>query len=275
MSDFQARYPERIVCLTEETTELLYLLGEQDRIVGISGFTVRPSRARREKPKVSAFTSARYERILDLQPDLVIGFSDLQADIAAELIRRGINVLVMNQRSITQILDMILTLSSMVGAARRGQHLVDQYSARLMEVQLQVSGFLRENPQAVRPRVYFEEWDEPMISAIRWVSELITVAGGVDCFAELGRMSHGKDRIIAESQRVIDADPQIIIGSWCGKKFRADKVAARPGWERVEAVKQGRLYEIKSANILQPGPAALTDGLEQLHEIMMDFYQNS
>ena len=275
MSILRARYPERIVCLTEETTELLYLLGEQDRIVGISGFTVRPAQARREKPKVSAFTSARYERILDLQPDLVIGFSDLQADIAAELIRRGVNVLVMNQRSLSQILDMILTLSSMIGAAERGQALVDGYAQRLSEIEAQTDRHLQAHPHSARPRVYFEEWDEPMISAIRWVSELVGVAGGQDCFAELGRMSHGKDRIIADPQRVIDADPQIIIGSWCGKKFRPDKVAARSGWDRIDAVRHGRLYEIKSANILQPGPAALTDGLEQLHQIMMAYYGES
>ncbi|MGQ7846498.1 cobalamin-binding protein [Granulosicoccus sp. 3-233] len=272
MTAFKAHYPERIVCLTEETTELLYLLGEQDRIVGISGFTVRPAQARREEPKVSAFTSARYERILELEPDLVIGFSDLQADIAAELIRRGVNVLVMNQRSIAQILDMILTLSAMVGAAERGQALVARYAARMSAIEAKTNRCLQAHPQRARPRVYFEEWDEPMISAIRWVSELIDVAGGQDCFAELGRMSLGKDRIIADPQRVIDANPQIIIGSWCGKKFRPDKVAGRAGWDRIDAVKQGRLHEIKSANILQPGPAALSDGLEHLHRIMMDFY---
>ena len=275
MNDFKARHPERIVCLTEETTELLYLLGEQDRIVGISGFTVRPAQARREKPKVSAFTSARYERILDLKPDLVIGFSDLQADIAAELIRCGVNVLVMNQRSVAQILDMILTLSAMVGATERGQALVDSYTARLSSIQARVLACLQAHPRMARPRVYFEEWDEPMISGIRWVSELVEIAGGQDCFAELGRMPLGKDRIIAEPQRVIDANPQIIIGSWCGKKFRPDKLAARAGWQRIDAVKHGRLHEIKSANILQPGPAALSDGLEHLHRIMLDYYDEA
>lgn len=275
VSVYSGSYPERIVCLTEETTELLYLLGEQDRIVGISGFTVRPVEARRDKPKVSAFTSAKYERILDLQPDLVIGFSDLQADIAAELVRRGVNVLIMNQRSIAEILNMILTVSSMVGASDRGQLLVDQYAARLADIDTRAGECRARRLQPARPRVYFEEWDEPMISAIRWVSELIGVAGGQDCFSELGRMSHGKDRIIADPQTVIDADPQIIIGSWCGKKFRPDKVADRPGWDRIDAVRNGRLYEIKSPNILQPGPAALTDGLEQLHDIMMGFYDTS
>lgn len=260
-----ARYPERIVCLTEETTETLYLLGEQSRIVGISGFTVRPPEARKEKPKVSAFTSAKIDRIVALKPDLVIGFSDLQADIAASLIREGVNVLVMNHRSVPEILDMILMLSSMVGAEERGVELVEGYQKRIDSVTQAASAFTS------RPRVYFEEWDEPMISAIRWVSELITIAGGDDCFAELGLMSHGKDRIIADPQRVIDANPQIIVGSWCGKKFRPERVAARPGWDVIDAVKHQQLFEIKSPNILQPGPAALTDGLDQLHEIFSQF----
>jgi len=258
-------YPERIVCLTEETTETLYLLGEQDRIVGISGFTVRPPIARKEKPKVSAFTSAKIDRILELNPDMVLGFSDLQADIAAELIRRGVNVMVMNHRSVSEILDMILMLSAMVGASDRGQHLVDDYQRRINNITQAAAKF------STRPKVYFEEWDEPMISAIRWVSELISLAGGDDCFEELGKMSHGKDRIIAESQTVIDANPDIIIGSWCGKKFRPERVAERAGWDAINAVKNNRLFEIKSPNILQPGPAALTDGLDQLHQIMSEF----
>ena len=260
-----ARYPERIVCLTEETTETLYLLGEQDRIVGISGFTVRPPEVRKEKPKVSAFTSAKIDRIIDLKPDLVLGFSDLQADIAAALIREGVNVLVMNHRSVPEILDMILMLSAMVGAGDRGIALVKGYEERIEATRIAAAKFKR------RPRVYFEEWDEPMISAIRWVSELVTIAGGDDCFIELGLMPLGKDRIIADSARVIDANPEIIIGSWCGKKFRPEKVAARAGWEVIDAVKNGKLFEIKSPNILQPGPAALTDGLDQLHQIMQSF----
>lgn len=260
-----ARYPERIVCLTEETTETLYLLGEQDRIVGISGFTVRPPEARKEKPKVSAFTSAKIDRIVDLKPDLVIGFSDLQADIAAALIREGVNVLVMNHRSVPEILDMILMLSATVGAEDKGKLLVNEYQERIEKIRQSASLFAR------RPRVYFEEWDEPMISAIRWVSELITIAGGDDCFVELGLKSHGKDRIIADAQSVINANPEIIIGSWCGKKFRPEKVAARAGWDVIDAVKNKQLFEIKSPNILQPGPAALTDGLDQLHEIFCQF----
>jgi iron complex transport system substrate-binding protein len=263
-----ARYPERIVCLTEETTETLYLLGEQDRIVGISGFTVRPPQARKEKSKVSAFTSAKINRIIALKPDLVLGFSDLQADIAAALIRKGINVLVMNQRSVAEILDMILMLSAMVGASERGAALVRDYEHRIEQVKLATADFKR------RPRVYFEEWDEPMISAIRWVSELVNIAGGEDCFVDLGMMPLGKDRIIADSGRVISANPQIIIGSWCGKKFRPEKVCARAGWETIDAIKNGQLFEIKSPNILQPGPAALSDGLDQLHQIMLNFNTN-
>ena len=260
-----ARYPERIVCLTEETTETLYLLGEQDRIVGISGFTVRPPQARKEKPKVSAFTSAKIDRIIALKPDLVLGFSDLQADIAAALVRKGINVFVMNQRSVAEILDMILMLSAMVGAGERGVALVRHYEHRIGQVKQAAADFKH------RPRVYFEEWDEPMISAIRWVSELVNIAGGEDCFADLGMMPLGKDRIIADSGRVICANPQIIIGSWCGKKFRPEKVSARAGWAAIDAVKNGQLFEIKSPNILQPGPAALSDGLDQLHQIMRDY----
>jgi len=257
-----ASYPERIVCLTEESTETLYLLGEQDRIVGISGFTVRPPEARVEKPKVSAFTSAKTDRIMDLNPDLIIGFSDLQADIAAELIRLGANVLIMNHRSVQEILNMILTLSSMVGAHEKGRALVDGYMQRLDAASVSAKQLTH------KPRVYFEEWDEPMISAIRWVSELIGFAGGTDCFEELGVMPHGKDRIIAESQTVIDANPDVIIGSWCGKKFRPNKVRERPGWGAITAVKNDHLYEIKSPYILQPGPAALTEGLDQLQDII-------
>jgi iron complex transport system substrate-binding protein len=256
------KFPERIVCLTEETTELLYLLGEQDRIVGISGFTVRPPEARRDKPKVSAFTSAKTDRIVDLQPDLVIGFSDLQADIAAELIRMGVNVLITNQRSVQEILDTILTVSSMVGAHEKGRLLVDEYVERLTQAQATADAL------PYKPSVYFEEWDEPMISAIRWVSELIAYAGGTDCFAQLGLKSHAKDRIIADSQMVINANPDIIIGSWCGKKFRADKLKQRPGWSAIKAVQSVELHEIKSPYILQPGPAALTEGLEQLQTII-------
>lgn len=261
-TNWRAGYPERIVCLTEETTETLYLLGEQDRIVGISGFTVRPPEARKTKPKVSAFTSAKIERIVELKPDLVIGFSDLQADIAKDLVAAGINTLVFNQRSVQEILSMILTLSGIVGCADKGQALVEGYVNRLHTIQAAGNALPRT------PRVYFEEWDDPMISAIQWVSELISIAGGEDVFSHLGKESHAKHRILATGQLVIDANPDVIIGSWCGKKFRPEKVAARTGWKSVTAVRNNELHEIKSPLILQPGPAALTDGLDELHRII-------
>ena len=254
-----ATYPLRIVCLTEETTETLYLLGEDARIVGISGFTVRPPRARREKPKVSAFTSAKIEKIVDLKPDLVLGFSDLQADIAAELIRAGIEVHVFNHRSVAEILRMIATLGGMVGCSGKAAELVEKLEAGIEAVRLSAAKFPR------RPRVYFEEWDEPQISGIAWVSELVGIAGGDDVFPELARESLGKNRIIADPLEVPRRAPQVIFGSWCGKKFRPESVAARAGWSEVPAVRDGHLYEVKSSIILQPGPAALTDGLAELH----------
>lgn len=256
--------PRRIVCLTEETTETLYLLGEQDRIVGISGFTVRPPQARREKPKVSAFTSARIERIVELKPDLVLGFSDLQADIAATLIRNGIEVHVFNQRSIAQILDFIRMLGGMIGAHDRAVALAATLERNVDAVRAAAARL------PSRPRVYFEEWDDPMISAIRWVSELIDVAGGENCFPELAAHAGGAQRIIADPQEVVRRAPDVIIGSWCGKKFRPEKVAARAGWSAIPAVVTGRLREIKSAEILQPGPAALTDGLAALQRVIGD-----
>jgi iron complex transport system substrate-binding protein len=261
----KSKYPERIVCLTEETTETLYLLGEEDRIVGISGFTVRPPRARKEKPKVSAFTSAKIDRIIALEPDLVLGFSDLQADIAAELIRRGVTVLVFNHRSVQEILSMIRTLGAMVGAGQRADELVGVYENNIDHSLVRAAELPR------RPKVYFEEWDTPQISGIRWVSELITIAGGDDIFPELAVCPDGKSRIIGDPEEVIRRAPDIIIGSWCGKKFRPEKVAARRGWDAIPAVQNGDLYEIKSAEILQPGPAALTDGLEQLREIIANW----
>ena len=252
-------YAERIVCLTEETTETLYLLGEERRIVGISGFTVRPARARREKPKVSAFTSAHIGKIVALRPDLVLGFSDLQADIAAELIRRGIAVHLFNQRSVAQILQMMAMLGGLIGCQTQAQALVARIETGLQAIRSSAAQFTR------RPRVYFEEWDSPQISAIGWVSELIGVAGGIDCFAELGRESLGKNRIIADPLEVPRRAPDIIFGSWCGKKFRPETVRARPGWGEVPAVRDGQVFEIKSPLILQPGPAALTEGLSALH----------
>jgi len=260
-----ARYPERIVCLTEESTETLYRLGEERRIVGISGYTVRPPRARREKPRVSAFLSARTEKILELKPDLVIGFSDLQADIARDIAKAGLNVLIFNQRSVQEILDMILALSSLVGAAEKGLQLIAELEAGLAEIRTSAARL------AKKPKVYFEEWDQPMISAIRWVSELVEIAGGVDVFSELSRSQAATGRIIGEPGEVIRRQPDVILGSWCGKKFRPERVAARPGWESIPAVKNGELHEIKSADILQPGPAALTDGVRRIHEILRQF----
>jgi iron complex transport system substrate-binding protein len=254
-----ARTPTRIVCLTEETTETLYLLGEDARIVGISGFTVRPPRARREKPRVSAFTSAKIDKILALKPDLVLGFSDLQADIAATLIRAGIEVHVFNHRSVDEILRMIGTLGGLVGNVAGAEALIGELEAGIEAVRLRAARFPR------RPRVYFEEWDEPQISGIRWVSELVDIAGGDDCFPELARESLGKNRIIADPLEVPRRAPDVIFGSWCGKKFRPETVAARAGWSDVPAVRNGHLYEIKSSIILQPGPAALTDGLTAMH----------
>jgi iron complex transport system substrate-binding protein len=257
-----ARLPERIVCLTEETTETLYLLGEERRIVGISGYTVRPARARREKPRVSAFLTAKTDRILELRPDLVVGFSDLQADIARDLARAGLNVLIFNQRSVDEILSMILTLAALVGAEARGRRLVAELEAGLAEIRARAASF------PVRPRVYFEEWDEPMISAIRWVSELIGIAGGDDVFPELARSQAAAGRTIADPAEVLRRAPEVILGSWCGKKFRPERVAARAGWSDVPAVRDRELHEIKSADILQPGPAALTDGVRRIHAVL-------
>ncbi len=257
--------PQRIVCLTEETTEWLYLLGEETRIVGISGYTVRPRRARDEKPKVSAFLSAKIDKILALQPDCVFGFSDLQADIASALIRHGVQVTVFNQRSVTEIFSMLCQVAAMVGQAERGLALLADMREGLAKIQDAAAALPR------RPRIYFEEWDEPHISAIAWVSELMGIAGGDDCFPELAKESLGKHRIIASGDEVVRRAPDIIVGSWCGKKFRAEKVAARAGWENVPAVKNRQLFEVKSADILQPGPAALTDGVTQLHHIVMNW----
>ena len=261
--------PQRIVCLTEETTEWLYLLGQEARIVGISGYTVRPRRAREEKPKVSAFLSAKIDKILALEPDCVFGFSDLQADIAAALIRAGVQVTIFNQRSVAQIFDMLAQVAATVGAADKGQALLLHYRERLAQMDQAAQAQIASGKR--RPRVYFEEWDEPAISGIRWVSELVQIAGGDDCFAELAAQPLGKDRIIADPLEIARRAPDIIIGSWCGKKFRPEKVAARPGWQDVPAVRDGQLFEIKSPDILQPGPAALTDGAEQLHRIVMDW----
>jgi iron complex transport system substrate-binding protein len=256
------RHPRRIVCLTEEPTEILYRLGEQERIVGISGFTVRPPEARREKPKVSAFTSAKIDRILALEPDLAIGFSDIQADIARELIRAGVEVWISNHRSVEGILGYTARLGAMVGAADRAGALVAEMEAAIATARRLAEALPR------RPRVYFEEWDEPMISAIRWVSELIGIAGGEDTFPEKAAASLARERIVADPDEVIARAPDLILGSWCGKKFLPARVCARPGWDSIPAIANRQVYEIKSAIILQPGPAAILDGLPILSRLI-------
>jgi iron complex transport system substrate-binding protein len=253
-------YPQRIVCLTEETTETLYLLGEQNRIVGVSGYTARPPEARL-KPKVSAFTSAKFDKILALNPDLVLAFSDLQADIVRELTVRGLNLVVFNQRSIREILQMMLTLSKIVGVPEKGSALIESLRSGLRQIADAGSRF------AHRPRVLFEEWHEPLISGIQWVEELIEIAGGNPVFPELRHCAAGSDRIIDPS-KVLDRDPEVIIASWCGRKVNKDFIASRPGWSSLSAVRNRHIYELKSTYILQPGPAALTEGVRQLHTII-------
>lgn len=257
--------PRRIVCLTEEPTEVLYALGEQDRIVGISGFTVRPPRARKEKPKVSAFTSANIDRILALDPDFAIGFSDIQADIARELVKAGVEVWISNHRSVAGILAYVRRLGALVGAVHEADTYAGALEAHVESVRVQAAALPH------RPRVYFEEWDDPPITGIRWVAELIRIAGGEDVFPERAAESLAKHRILADPMEVVRRAPDIILASWCGKKFQPGKVAARDGWDAIPAVRDGALHEIKSPIILQPGPAALTDGLDALHAVIRDW----
>lgn len=259
------RLPERIVCLTTEPTEVLYLLSEQARIVGISGYTTRPAIARKEKPKVSAFTSAKIDKILDLKPDLVLGFSNLQADIAAALIRAGVEVHIFNQRSIEEVLRMITTVGLLVGASEKASKLIAELEHTIAQVKETASYLPR------KPKVYFEEWDEPMICSIRWVAELIDIAGGEDCFPELTQFHSATDRTLQDAHQVVERQPDIIIGSWCGKKFQPEQVMARPNWHTIPAVKNGFVVEIKSADILQPGPALITHGLKQLQTIIQQW----
>jgi iron complex transport system substrate-binding protein len=253
-------YPRRIVCLTEETTETLYLLGEGDRVVGISGYTVRPPEAR-QKPKVSSFLHARYEKIEALAPDLILAFSDLQADITTELVRRGYPVFTFNQRSVAEILQMIRVLGGIIGVPAKAETLAARLGAGLETIRQAASAFPR------RPRVYFEEWDHPLISGIQWVEELIEIAGGDPVFPQLRHARLGKDRIVT-SEQVIAAQPDVIIGSWCGKPVRPGRIRARPGWDVIPAVRDGHIDEIKSTYILQPGPASLTEGVARLHRII-------
>lgn len=258
---------QRIVCLTTETVEVLYALGVQDRIVGISGYTTRPAIARKEKPKISAFTTAKLDRILDLKPDLVLGFSNLQAEIASTLIKVGVEVHVFNQRSVDEILRMILTTGMLVGELDKVQSLIAELKKTIM--------LARENAKLLprRPIVYFEEWDEPMMSSIRWAAELVEIAGGADCFPELMTQHSAANRIVTP-QQVLSRMPDIIIGSWCGKKFQPEQVMARPGWENIPAVQNGFVREIKSADILQPGPSVITHGLMQLQHIIQQWSAN-
>jgi iron complex transport system substrate-binding protein len=247
--------PDRIVCLTEETVETLYLLGQEHRIVGVTGYAVRPKRVRQEKPRVGAFTSADIPKILALRPDLVLTFSDLQADIAADLIRQGIEVMAFNQRDVAGILRMVRMLGRLTDCTDRAEALAQSYETRIATLRAQAPDH--------RPRVYFEEWDDPMITGIGWVSDLIDIAGGTDCFAHLRHEQSAQNRIVM-SQDVINAAPDVIVASWCGKKVRPEKIAARPGWDTLPAVAHDRIFEIKSPLILQPGPAALSDGLDAL-----------
>lgn len=258
------RLPERIVCLSTETVEVLYALGEARRIAGISGYTVYPPAARKEKPKVFAFTSGDLERILAVRPDLVLCFSDLQADIARDLVKAGVAVHVFNQRSVEDILAMIATVGRLVGAEARAGALIAELEELIARTRAAADALPR------RPRVYFEEWDEPPISGIRWVSELIAIAGGEDIFAELATRPSARDRILADPLEAARRAPELIIGSWCGKRFRAEKLAARPGWEAVPAVRTGRLHEIKSAIILSPGPVAIREGLPALAALIAE-----
>jgi iron complex transport system substrate-binding protein len=253
-------YPQRIVCLTEETTETLYLLGQGDRIVGVSGYTVRPPEARL-KPKVSAFINAKFDKIIALKPDLVLAFSDLQADLCAELVRRGMNVVVFNQRSLAEILQMIAMLGGLIGCQREAEQLADRLSADLDRIAESAARFPR------RLRVFFEEWDEPLISGIRWVEELVAIAGGAPIFPELANAGLAKDRIV-DAAEVARRDPEVIFASWCGKKVKKATIRERPGWGATAAVRADRIFEIKSTYILQPGPASLTDGVRQMHAIL-------
>lgn len=253
-------YPSRIVCLTEETTETLYLLGEGDRVVGVSGYTVRPPEAR-QKPKVSSFLHARFEKIEALQPDLILAFSDLQADITTELVKRGHTVFTFNQRSVAEILQMIRVLAGIVGVAEKGERLSRDLEAGLDRIRDTSRAWPR------RPRVYFEEWDDPLISGIQWVEELVEIAGGDPVFPDRRQARLAKDRIVT-SEQVIAAAPDVIVGSWCGKPLRPERITSRSGWETIPAVRNGHVYEVKSAFILQPGPAALTEGVRQLHQFL-------
>lgn len=257
--------PSRIICLTEEPTEMLYLLGEEDRIVGISGFTMRPARARKEKPKVSTFIDAQFEEIIDLKPDLVIGFSDIQAEIAKELISRGITVWINNHRSVEDILKMMVQLGALVGKRAQAEEIVDGVQRQISKISNDVASWPK------KPKVYFEEWFDPLITGIQWVAEIVRIAGGEDVFPEMSNQSLAKNRIIADPDTVIPKNPDIILASWCGKKFKKDKLVTRPGWDQIRAVQTDQIFEIESEIILQPGPASVMEGIPLLHKIFSDW----
>ena len=264
---FEAKFPQRIICLTEEGTEILYAINQQHRLVGISGFTRRPKHARKEKPKVSNFIDANFDAILELKPDLVVGYSDLQRDIASELIKNGVNVFIFNHRSINETLSMVLQFCSLIGNELEGKKLVETYISNLNNASKESKTF------PFRPKVFFEEWNDPLILSIQWVSELVEICGGDLIFPELAKESMAKDRII-NPNLVIEKNPDIIIGSWCGKKFKPEKVRARNGWDKINAVKNNQLYEIKSEIILQPGPACLTDGIKEIQTIFHSYFSS-
>jgi iron complex transport system substrate-binding protein len=264
----EPKWPERIICLTEETTEALYLMAEDHRIIGISAYTMRPERARKEKTKVSAYITARTEKILELKPDLVLAFSDMQADIVADLIKAGIQVHCFNHRSISETLQMIRTLAGLIGKPEKGEKLVAELQNNLANIKLEAEKL------PVRPKVYFEEWFDPIITGIGWVSELIEIAGGIDCYSEFSTQSLAKNRIVADASDVIAKQPDIYIASWCGRKFDQDKVTSRPGWQEIPAIKNGDIFEVNSTDILQPGPAALTDGVRQLADIIKQWSEH-
>ncbi|AWB56653.1 cobalamin-binding protein [Colwellia sp. Arc7-D] len=265
----EPKWPERIICLTEETTEALYLMEEDHRIVGISAYTMRPERARKEKTKVSAYITARTEKILSLKPDLVLAFSDMQADIVADLIKEGIQVHCFNHRSISEILQMIRTVSALIGQPAKGDKLVADMQDNLRKVKQQAEQLPKH------PKVYFEEWFDPIITGIGWVSELIEIAGGIDCYQEFSTQSLAKNRIVADASEVIAKQPDIYIASWCGRKFDEEKVTSRVGWQTIPAIKNGDIFEINSTDILQPGPAALTDGVAQLAKIIKQWAERT
>lgn len=260
-------FPSRIVCLSDEASELLYLLGEEDRIVGVSGFSKRPPEVR-TKPRVSTFRDANFEAIEKLDPDLIITYSDVQAEITKEAIHRGLPVLNFNQRSVSEIFEFIALIARLVNRQETGNQLIASYESELQQIADSAAGFSR------RPRVFFEEWHDPIISGIEWVEELIEIAGGEPIFPELRKARKAKDRIV-QPEEVIERNPDVILASWCGMKVNKEAICSRKGWDRIEAIREGRVYEIDSSHILQPGPASLSDGVYEVHRILKAAVSNS